>query len=94
MIPEFEKEGYLPPGIHLTTIDEFEKRFAYTIWRKDLFSCLVRLIADLKRIGCIAIYVDGSFVTNKRIPGDIDVCWNNKEIDVDKAKSILPALAD
>ena len=94
MIPEFEKEGYLPPGIHLTTIDEFEKRFVYSIKRKDQFSCLIKLINDLKSIGCKSIYIDGSFVTNKRIPGDIDICWDESGVDIDKAVALLPMLND
>ena len=94
MIPAFEKEGYLPLGIHLTTIDEFEKRFAYNVKRKELFNNLTRFINDVKMIGCKSIYIDGSFTTSKIIPGDIDLCWDNKEIDIEVAIVMMPALSD
>ena len=94
MIPAFTKEGYLPPDIHEVSLDEFEKRFAYTIWRKELFENLVRLINDLKNISCTAVYIDGSFTTIKRLPGDIDVCWEDTGIDYDMAEVIMPILFD
>jgi len=94
VIPAFTKEGYLPPGIYEISLDELEERFAYTIWRKELSENLVRLINDLKNIGCTAIYVDGSFTTIKRLPKDIDVCWEDTGIDYDMAEGIMPILFD
>jgi hypothetical protein len=92
MIPAFEKEGYLPAGIHLATLDEVETRFSYTIWRKKLFTHLLKLIADLKTIGCTAIYLDGSFTTTRRIPSDMDICWEDEGIDSDIAEILMPIL--
>ena len=94
MIPAFTKEGYLPPGIYTATIDELESRFSTNIIRKDLFFNLIKLIEDLKLIECGAIYIDGSFTTNKRLPKDIDVCWDNRGIDYNYAKTSLPILFD
>lgn len=94
MIPAFEKEGYLPPGIHLTTINEFEKRFAYNLKRKSLFKNLIRFISDIKATGCKAIYIDGSFTTTKLIPGDMDICWEDEGLDYDKVEAIMPILFD
>ena len=75
MIPDFTVDGYLPPGIHVATLDEFINKFVYGIRRKQIFEGLLRLINDLKDIGCNVIYVDGSYVSTKERPGDIDVCW-------------------
>jgi hypothetical protein len=94
MIPAFEKEGYLPAGIHTATLDEVEARFANTIWRKELFKHLLKLIEDLKTIGCTAVYLDGSFSTIKRVPGDMDICWEDTGIDYDTAEKIMPILFD
>ncbi len=94
MIPAFTKDGYLPPGIHLAHLDEFEQRFAYTIWRKQLFANLCRLMNDLKAIGCTSIYVDGSFTTTKRVPGDMDICWEDHGIDYTLAEMAMPILFD
>ena len=35
----------------------------------------------LKSAGCQRVYIDGSFVTSKRRPGDIDVCWDIGGVD-------------
>jgi hypothetical protein len=81
MIPAFDSSGNLPAGIHEATLDEFEARFATTILRRQLFEKLLKLITDLKAIGCAVVYVDGSYVTNKRLPGDYDACWDHRSVD-------------
>ena len=67
--------GLLPPGIHTCSLAEVEATFAYNIKRRQLFEGLEILINDLKSIFSPAIFIDGSFVTQKIIPGDIDICW-------------------
>jgi len=76
MIPPFLDSGYLPPGIHECTIEEFESRFVFGIKRIEIFKGLKRLFEDLKKIGCNTVYIDGSYVTTKSRPGDADVCWD------------------
>ncbi|RYG12558.1 MAG: hypothetical protein EOO07_18875 [Chitinophagaceae bacterium] len=94
MIPEFNEYGNLPPGEHTATLDEIESRFAYNFRRIKLFTDLVNLVNDLKKIGCHTIYVDGSFTTEKTLPKDIDICWDNRNIDLNTVKSIMPILFD
>lgn len=94
MIPVFEKEGYLPEGIHLATLKEVEERFSYGVKRIELFMHLLKLVKDLKTIGCPAIYLDGSFTTTKRIPSDMDICWEDAGIDYDMVEEKMPILFD
>ncbi|WP_316801426.1 DUF6932 family protein [Pedobacter frigidisoli] len=94
MIPDFTEEGFLPPGIHLSTIEKFQERFATNMVRKQIFAGLLRLMADLKRVDCKNIFVDGSFVTKKEHPNDIDVCWDDRGMDYDKVEAGLPILWD
>lgn len=94
MIPEFEKDGHLPAGIHLATMKEVEANFSNTIWRKELYTNLLQLVEDLKIIGCTAIYLDGSFTTKKRKPGDMDICWEDAGIDYDVVEKTMPILFD
>lgn len=75
MIPEFNENGLLPPGIHLCTIEDIQLQFTYNIRRREIFDGLLRLISDLKAISSSAVYIDGSFVTAKQLPSDIDACW-------------------
>ena len=36
---------------------------------------------SLRDAGCRTVYVDGSFVTGKEIPGDFDACWEMEGVD-------------
>jgi hypothetical protein len=37
---------------------------------------LASALKNLSVAGCKVVYIDGSFVTNKEIPGDYDLCWS------------------
>jgi hypothetical protein len=76
MIPELNEQGLLPPGIHICTLEEFESSYVYNVRRREIFQGLLLLIKDLKTISSPAIYLDGSYVTAKALPNDIDVCWD------------------
>jgi hypothetical protein len=75
MIPEFNKDGVLPAGIHLTNLIEFKERFVYNYKREAIYNGFLKLVEDLKKMGSPALYVDGSFITKKQLPNDVDVCW-------------------
>lgn len=67
----------LPPGIHLMTIDELKKtcvdNFPNSKRRPDIY---LNFINFLRFVSCIniidEIWVDGSFLTEKEEPDDID----------------------
>lgn len=94
MLPDFESTGYLPEGIHPCTLDEFFKKFMNTPWRSKFKQGLMQLIYDLNSIGVSTIYIDGSFVTNKRLPNDMDICWEDTGIDYTAAQTMHPILFD
>lgn len=79
MIANFNTEGYLPEGIHECTLQELEERFTFNLKRKKLFEGLSRLIHKLGSIHCKVIYIDGSFVSEKQLPSDVDVCFECAE---------------
>lgn len=81
MIPAFNSDGLLPAGIHWATWKEFAKRFGLTPHRLRLIDGLRRAIEALIVAKCPTIYVDGSFVTDKEIPGDFDACWETVSVD-------------
>jgi hypothetical protein len=89
MIPNFNKYGYLPPGNHTTTWEEFELRFAYNEDRQRLILGLKAAADNLKRAGCRQLYVDGSFVTSKPSPNDWDACWELDGVDFTKLDSTI-----
>jgi len=95
MVPTFNKEGALPLGEHEISLAEFEQVFVYNERRREIFNKFLKLIDDLRTINCSLIYVDGSYVTDKEEPGDIDVCWHEDEfIDWDRLKKELLILLD
>lgn len=76
-IPEFNTYGLLPEGIHKATIEEIEDKFCNIPdkkRRKDLWTVFKKYLENISKHDIkYEIYVDGSFVTNKEYPGDIDI---------------------
>lgn len=76
MIPELQ-DGVLPEGIHLCTLEEVKEafgRFLRSDRRPQLTERLTRYIQDARNSGVVsAILIDGSYVTSKEEPGDIDL---------------------
>ena len=76
MIPEL-KDGVLPAGLHLCTLEEVIAvfgQFRRSDRRIRLTEQLMRYIHDAQRSGVVsAIVIDGSYVTAKEEPGDIDL---------------------
>jgi len=77
VLPEFDIDGDLPPGIHRATFDEIERRlsrFIVSDRRINLFARFKQLLVMAKRSGIVErLVVGGSFVTSKPEPNDIDV---------------------
>lgn len=93
MIPDLVDIGaawnVLPPGIHDATLDDINLRFATNEKRKRLYEGLLRGCEALKCAGCTVVYLDGSYVTNKTVPRDFDVCWDPKGVDPSKLDPVL-----
>lgn len=81
MIPPFDQNGNLPPGVYPATLAEIETRFAVTQHRKRLFSGLKAAAENLKTANCQTLYLNGSFITSKEEPGDYDACWEPLGVD-------------
>ena len=81
MLPPFDENGNLPPGVYLATLAEIETRFATTPHRKKLFIGLIAVAENLKAANCKTLYLNGSFITNKEEPGDYDACWEPLDVD-------------
>ncbi len=76
-IPQLTSSGFLPPGIHDCRLEEIGERFGRfqsTDRRPRLFRRLRRFCEAAGSSPLIsALIVDGSFVTAKPDPGDIDL---------------------
>ena len=89
MIPDLEDTGNLPVGIHIATMEELIERFGYNPKRAWLLDGLKLLIAALKKANCPLVFIDGSFVTSKEIPGDYDLCWSLVDVVEEKVDPVL-----
>ena len=73
MIPPFEDSGWLPPGIHSTTLAEIEACFGRQSELRRVQMESVRWMVDLAlRAGVQRIVLNGSFVTDIMEPNDVD----------------------
>lgn len=94
MIPDFDADGNLPPGVHWATWQEFVERFGLSPHRDKLLMGLRSALDVLKVAGCQAVYIDGSFVTTKSVPNDFDGCWDIEGVNPDLLAPILLILKD
>lgn len=83
MIPELTAFGLLPQGVHSATLEEVRERFGGNDRREQLLSGLVEALRLLRAAGCRRVYINGSFVTAKERPNDIDALWDIEGVDPD-----------
>lgn len=76
-LPAFDEHGLLPIGVHDCTLDELRARFGSfqsTDQRVWLFQKLVALLSEVRSARFAqCLLIDGSFVTSKADPNDIDL---------------------
>ena len=96
VIPPFDSNGALPVGQHDCEWDEFVERFegkADNKRRRRLILGLAQMCVLLNKAGCLAVWVDGSFVTRERWPKDFDLCYDSEAVDVEKLDPLISDLS-
>lgn len=89
MIPPLEPDGHLPAGEHVASWAEIAAVFAGDPWRIYLLEGFRRACRALATAGCTRVWLDGSFVTNKDVPGDFDGCWDEVGVDPNALDPVL-----
>jgi hypothetical protein len=75
-IPKIQSNDELPAGEHLASLQEIEMIYGSSCGRrKELIKGLYEATDSLEAAGVKTIWIDGSFVTSKKEPNDIDGCW-------------------
>lgn len=75
-IPALNDNGELPPGEYDATLDEIETQFGNANQRRrTLMKGLRTAAVSLALAGVRKIWIDGSFVTDRTNPNDIDGVW-------------------
>lgn len=89
-IPDFIDDYFLPSGVYECGLDEAEERFAYNEIRREKWKQFLRLMDRLieLKLKPNAILIDGSFVTRRDAPGDVDFV---AYIPLETARSALQA---
>ena len=76
-IPELNDDGLLPEGLHECSLGEILERFGrfqQSDRRRRLGQRLQEFLGDVGSTGlAVAVVIDGSFVTGKPEPNDIDL---------------------
>lgn len=79
MIPSFTDEGLLPPGVHDTDLEELKEKMGWSRRRRELLEGLEESLGLMAACRVERVYLDGSFVTDKDRPNDIDGCYDLAE---------------
>ena len=83
-------EWELPPGVYRVTLREIEERLTWNTRRRRLFRGLRLALANLASAGVRRVWIDGSFVTARDEPNDIDGCWDpHPSVDADKLDPVF-----
>lgn len=94
VIPPFAATGNLPEGVHETEWDEVVARYGHTPHRLRLLAGLKEGLDALRATGCRRVYIDGSFISAKEMPGDFDACWESDGVDLVQLMVLAPTLFD
>jgi hypothetical protein len=90
---KFDRKGNLQHDLILQ-LNEFEEFFGYNTERKKKINNLFTLAKILSSFSCALMYIVGSFITAKRQPNDIDVCFDITELDEEELMTKHPELLE
>ncbi len=73
-IPDFVDKYHLPDGEYECTLEEIEDKFLTTDKRNEVWKCFINFLDRLTQLGIKPeyVYINGSFVTGREEPGDVD----------------------
>jgi hypothetical protein len=95
MIPNLNNNGELPSGEHQATLDEIEERYGLSsVRRKKLMQGLRDAVQNFETSGVKILWINGSFITGKNEPNDIDGCWEyHAGVDLNKLDPVFISTA-
>lgn len=96
MLPQLTQQGFLPPGIHKASWQEFATKFGTTPRRKDLVANMEVLLQEAKQHAPAGekVYIGGSMVSPKPTPKDFDMTWKISGEQVGVLREKAPLLVD
>jgi len=85
----FNSNGNLHTTVELT-LDEFQRHFGTTELRKQKIKNACRFFKIFSSCGCPAVYIGGSFVSTKKDPADIDLCFDLRNVNGLELRKAFP----
>jgi hypothetical protein len=79
----------MPADEHAASWDEVLERFGWNEKRRGLLDGLAEAIDLLAEVGCRRVWLNGSFVTAKDEPADVDVCWDTEGVDLEQIDPVF-----
>ena len=74
MLPAFDDFGYLPHGVHQCNLGEVVERFGSGSPEREVETQeLCDFVEWARRAGIRQVIVNGSYVTSKEVPNDVDI---------------------
>ena len=91
MIRQFTEDGLLPPGVHETNLEELKEKMGWSRKRSELLEGLEEALELMATGGVVRVYLDGSFLTDKDRPNDVDGCYDLAEdVTAEDLKRLAP----
>lgn len=90
-IPALQANGELPLGEHHASLDEVEATYGFSTGRRKLLMRGLRDAAsNFEQSNVNTLWINGSFITDKEEPDDIDGCWEyTPYVDVAKLDPVF-----
>jgi hypothetical protein len=89
MLPSFDNEGLLPPGIHPGSWEDVRDQLGWNARRQELLLGLRNGLIALNAAWCAVVFLDGSFATSKDHPGDYDACYDVTGMDASRLDRVF-----
>jgi hypothetical protein len=93
VIPAFDANGNLPPGIYYCTLAEVVARFGHGSSERQVeTNQLVQFVQWARQVGVRRLLVNGSYITSKAEPNDVDVVVLPGAVVIDATEVQFPFL--
>jgi hypothetical protein len=89
----FNSQGFLHETISLK-YEDLTLHFGTNPKRLEQLANALQFFRIFCSCGCEVVYIDGSFVSTKRYPEDIDLCFDINDIDEGKLETEFPQFFD
>lgn len=89
----FNSTGNLHKNVELS-LEELKKHFGTNAGRLKKIETALLFFKLFSTCGCTTVYIGGSFVSTKKHPEDIDLCFDLTYIDYKQLESVFPDFFD